>query len=95
MPSFLIVANQSLGSKALETAIRERLAAGDASFYVLVPASPIPHRMTWDEAEARAAALDRLQGVLDRLRAWAPMRTDGFWRNWGCGCGGSKSGVIG
>ena len=69
MPSYLIVANQSLGSRALETAIRDRFLAGDATFHVVVPATPIPHRATWDEAEAREAALDRLQGVLGRLRA--------------------------
>ena len=68
MPAFLIVANQSLGSRALETAIQDRFAAGDATFHVVVPATPIPHRMTWDEAEAREAAEDRLQAVLGRLR---------------------------
>jgi hypothetical protein len=68
MPAYLIVANQSLGSRALETAIRERFEAGGATFHVVVPATPIPHRMTWDEDEAREAALDRLQGILGRLR---------------------------
>ena len=69
MPAYLIVANQSLGSLALETAIKDRFGAGDATFHVVVPATPIPHRMTWDEAEAREAAQDRLQDVLGRLRA--------------------------
>ena len=68
MPAYLIVANQSLDSRALETAIRERFEAGSATFHVVVPASPIPHKITWDEAEAREAALDRLQGILGRLR---------------------------
>jgi hypothetical protein len=57
MPAYLIVANQSLGSRAPES----------ATFHVVVPASPIPHKVTWDEDEAREAALDRLQGILGRL----------------------------
>jgi hypothetical protein len=69
MPSYLVVANQTLGSRALATAIHERFEAGDATFHVVVPATPIPHRMTWDEDEARQAAVERLQGLLDRLRA--------------------------
>ena len=68
MPAYLIVANQTLGSLALETAIRDRHAAGDAHFHVVVPATPIPHRMTWDEAESRAVAGERLEAVLGRLR---------------------------
>ncbi len=69
MPSYLIVANQTLGSLALEAAIRDRHAAGDARFHVVVPATPVPHRMTWDEAESRALAAERLETALGRLRA--------------------------
>ncbi len=67
MRSYLIVANQTLGSQALATAIRERVEAGDARFHVVVPATPVPHTMTWDESEAREAAGERLQALLDRL----------------------------
>lgn len=69
MRSYLIVANQTLGSRALAGAIHERVEAGDARFHVVVPATPVPHRLTWDETEARQAAQVRLDKLLERLRA--------------------------
>jgi hypothetical protein len=68
MRSYLVVANQTLASPTLATAIVERLAEGEASFHVVVPATPIQHGLTWDEAEARAAAQERLEQVLVRLK---------------------------
>ena len=68
MRSYLIVANQTLASPTLAAAVAERIAAGPAAFHVVVPATPIQHGLTWDEAEARAAAAERLAAVLDRLR---------------------------
>ena len=58
----------ALASPTLATAIVERLAEGEASFHVVVPATPIQHGLTWDEAEARAAAQARLEQVLVRLK---------------------------
>ena len=68
MRSYLVVANQTLASPTLAAAVAERLAAGEASFYVVVPATPVSHGLTWDEAEARDAAEGRLDQVLARLR---------------------------
>ena len=68
MRSYLVVANQTLASPTLAAAVAERLAEGQASFYVVVPATPIPHGLTWDEGGARAAAQQRLDQVLERLR---------------------------
>jgi hypothetical protein len=68
MPAYLIVANQTLASPTLGAAVAERIGAGDASFHVVVPATPTQHGLTWDEAEARTAAELRLEHVLARLR---------------------------
>ena len=68
MPSYLIVANQTLGSPTLAAAVAERIAAGAASFHVVVPATPIQHRLTWNEDEANAVAEARLDALLAHLR---------------------------
>jgi hypothetical protein len=68
MPSYLVVANQSLASPSLADAVRERIGTGDARFHVIVPATPVPHGLTWDEAEAVEAATERLAGALVHLR---------------------------
>jgi hypothetical protein len=67
MTTYLIVANQTLGSPTLAATVAERLARGDARFHVLVPATPIMHGLTWDETESRSAAEERLAHVLKRL----------------------------
>lgn len=68
MPSYLIVANQTLASPTLTAAVDDRVAAGDARFHVVVPMSPSPGGLTWDEGEARRAAQQRLDTLLTRLR---------------------------
>jgi hypothetical protein len=68
MPAYLIVANQTLASPTLAAAVADRVARGDASFHVVVPATPVSHRLTWDETETNAAAEERLESVLTRLR---------------------------
>lgn len=68
MRSYLIVANQTLASPTLTAAVAERVRAGEATFHVVVPATPVPHALTWDEDEAIAAAQARLDEVLVRLR---------------------------
>jgi GABA permease len=68
MRSYLIVANRTLASPTLADEVARRIAAGGASFHVVVPRTPIPHGLTWDEDEAEAAAQRRLDDVLDRLR---------------------------
>jgi len=68
MPSCLIVANQTLGSPTLAAAVAGRIAGGAASFHVVVPATPVQHRLTWDEDETNAAAEARLDALLAHLR---------------------------
>ena len=69
MRSYLIVANQTLASPTLAAAVAQRVTAGETTFHVVVPRTPIPHGLTWDEDEAEAAAQQRLDQVLDRLRS--------------------------
>ncbi|MCI0583000.1 MAG: hypothetical protein L0227_08930 [Chloroflexi bacterium] len=68
MRSFLVVGNQTLDSRELEQAIAERIAAGPATFHVVVPATPVDHGFSWDENEARSLAEGRLATALERLR---------------------------
>jgi hypothetical protein len=67
MRSYLVVGNQTLDSPELESAIRERIARGPATFHLVVPATPAGHGLTWDEEEARALAAKRLSAALGRL----------------------------
>ncbi len=67
MRSYLVVANQTLGGQELAETINERLVAGPARFHVVVPLSPVQHRLTWDEEESREAARQRLDAILERL----------------------------
>jgi hypothetical protein len=68
MSTALIVANQTLPSQALADAIAERIRRGVRSFYVVVPATPIGHGLTWDEEATRQEARDRLNQFLDHVR---------------------------
>jgi len=43
MRRYLVVANQTLGGRELREEIRKRVAAGDVSFYVLVPNTRAAH----------------------------------------------------
>ena len=67
MRSYLIVANQTLASPIVASVIADRVAAGPARFYVVVPATPIQHGLTWTEEEAHAAARERLDAAIARL----------------------------
>lgn len=67
MRTYLIVANQTLGSAELAAAIRQRVRRGPAAFHVVVPATPVVHRLTWDEDETQAAARERLDRLLSTL----------------------------
>jgi hypothetical protein len=68
MSTALIVANQTLPSPALADAINERIRKGVTAFYVVVPATPISHGLTWDEDATRQDAGDRLNQFLAHLR---------------------------
>jgi hypothetical protein len=70
MRSYLIVGNQTLMGPELAAAIAERVGRGEpAQFHVVVPATPIQDGFTWDEDKSRAAAQERLDGMLARLGA--------------------------
>ncbi len=68
MRAYLIVANQTLSSRSLADAIGERLQEGPIAAYVVVPLVPVGGRLTWEEDASRAAARERLDDVLERLR---------------------------
>jgi GABA permease len=69
MSTILIVANQTLPSEALASEVARRIAAGQRTFHVVVPATPPPGSgFTWDEDAARAAAEGRLAAFVGRLR---------------------------
>jgi len=80
MKRYLVVANQTLGGLALVTAIRQRLAEGPHSFYVVVPATPSAF-LRWElhaqaaggdvvpDARGRRYAHRRLDAELSRLRS--------------------------
>jgi hypothetical protein len=65
----LVVANETVGGETLRSTIRERSTGYRAHVLVVTPAlnSPLKH-WTSDEDEARAAAQDRLDRSLGRLR---------------------------
>jgi hypothetical protein len=67
MSTVLIVGNQTLPSPALAEAITKRIESGVTSFYVVVPATPIQHGLTWDEEESEREAAGRLDTFLFRL----------------------------
>jgi len=69
MPTYLIVANQTLGGAELIDHVRERLQGRPCSFYLVVPATPPKEHLTWTEGEAHAIAEHRLAEGIDRLRA--------------------------
>jgi GABA permease len=64
---YLVVANQTLGGEGLEARLRECMAAGPCSFYMVVPATPAGDHATWTEGEARTLAQARLDEVLGRF----------------------------
>jgi hypothetical protein len=67
MKTYLIVANQTLLSDQLARAIEERI-PGAIQFNVVVPLTPISHKLTWDEDESFKAAEKRLKAFLAFIR---------------------------
>jgi hypothetical protein len=68
MRRYLIVANQTLGGRALFTRLKLLAESGPASFHVVVPATPPKHQWTWTEGEAHAIAQRRLDSALEAFR---------------------------
>jgi hypothetical protein len=69
MRSILVVANQTLGGEALLQRMREAAWFGPCRFHVLVPATAVPHQLSWNEGEALAFAQQRLAEGLARFDA--------------------------
>jgi hypothetical protein len=69
MKTCLVVANQTLPGEPLATAVRERIAAGECTFHVVVPLTPVTHGGTWEEGETAEAARGRLAAFLGVVRA--------------------------
>lgn len=67
----LIVANQTLGGVQLEEAVRERVAAGEHEFYVVVPATPLR-----DQDLPPGAGPDSGPSLEERAYALARQRLD-------------------
>jgi hypothetical protein len=68
MRRYLVVANQTLAGEHLSEKVRECLAAGPASFHIVVPATPPEEHVTWIEGQAHAIAQERLDAAIARLR---------------------------
>jgi hypothetical protein len=69
MPTYLIVANQTLGGAELLDKVAELHAAGSCEFHLVVPATVPKEHLTWTEGEARTIAARRLDEGLTRLRS--------------------------
>jgi len=76
MPTYLIVANQTLGGAELRDRVLELAAPGPCEFYLVVPATAPKEHLTWTEGEARTIAARRLDEGLAQLRA-AGVTVDG------------------
>lgn len=68
MPIHLVIANQTLSSEELRLEIARRIETGPVRFYVVVPATPIPHPLMWEERESLRAARQRLDLILAWMR---------------------------
>jgi hypothetical protein len=76
MPTYLIVANQTLGGAELLDKVTELNTGESCDFYLVVPATPLKEHLTWTEGEARTIAARRLEEGLGRLRG-AGVAVDG------------------
>jgi len=68
MTRYIVVANQTLGAPALLERLRAASSGRDASFYLVVPATPPRAGLTWTEGEARALAAERLHMAIRGFR---------------------------
>jgi GABA permease len=76
MPTYLIVANQTVGGTELLDKVNELAASEPCEFYLVVPATAPKEHLTWTEGEARTIAARRLEEGLARLRG-AGVTVDG------------------
>ena len=68
MAIHLVIANQTLTSQELHLEIARRIESGPVRFYVVVPATPVPHPLMWEERESLHAARQRLELILSWMR---------------------------
>jgi len=68
MTTCLVVANKTLPGEELNALVRERIAGGERTFYVVVPLTPVSHGVIVDEAESADAAIARLDAFLQAVR---------------------------
>src|SRR5215210_3451718 len=68
MPNILVLANETIGGKALLDAVRERHAAGDASFFVVVPQTRPRHGNVVYDDVVRESAQVRIDLALAFMR---------------------------
>ena len=69
MRHYLVVANQTLDSPALEAWVASRLAQEPVHVHLVVPPTRVEGRIHWAEEEATDNARRRLQRARHRLRA--------------------------
>jgi hypothetical protein len=69
VPSYLVVANQTLGGTALERVVNERAAVESATFHVVVPATEPTDEHPPQTGSAPVNADRRLREALERLTA--------------------------
>ncbi|MGH2811250.1 MAG: hypothetical protein ACRDI1_00865 [Actinomycetota bacterium] len=65
---YLVVANRTLVGDHLAKEVEQRLAQGEASFFLLVPATPPQEGLTFTEGQIEAIASKRLEEGLERFR---------------------------
>lgn len=79
MPTFLIVAYQTAGGRALRERIEEvKLQNTGAEFRLLVPATRTQHLYTWTAGESEAVARATAERVAEELRSSGVPLTDVF-----------------
>ena len=78
MARYMLVANQTARSPELRDEAL-RLQSGDdlAALTLVVPATRVVHGLTWDEAETKAVARERLAAGIEFLRAAGCRDVDG------------------
>ena len=69
MARYLVLAHQTARSPELAAKLKE-IAAGDADaeFVLIVPATPINHRLTWEEGESNVVARRIAEATRDELQ---------------------------
>jgi hypothetical protein len=75
MRRYLVVGNQTLASREMRAAVRERLAGGPCRFHLIVPATPTHEHLVWSEGEATALARRRLEEAIAWMHAQGAITT--------------------